>query len=777
MKRKYRGWAVFLLLSGMLFLQGCAAGGGAAGGNGEPETASESGNQDTGMGRYMEQEITLPSEITDGSQYPEAYLQQLENGDLLLMNPAAGMYQSPDRGETWIRRETPWYEELDAYVNQIALAPNGAAALVYTSYAAEDEEADGTYEYHPEYLYADPDGNTKKLEAPGQEDIQQFWFGRDSRLYGFSLEGRAYEVDVQKGMFRQLFEIEGISEYVCFTSRYMITFTSRDEVILYDLEEEELAKTDAVLEDFVRNQVGSSFDTDTGSSRVVAAAGEQEDILYLAYSGGLYRHVIGGSVMEQLSDGSLTSLGDPTMGTCGFAVLPDNEFVVLYNLARMFRYTYDPDLPSVPKEQIHIYSLTDDYTIRQAVSLYRKQHPEIYISYEIGRTGADGRTMEDAVKNLNTKIMSGSGPDLLVLDGLPDTSYEEKGVLTDLSGIVYRMGEETHLFKNLVDACRRDGRLYALPVRFRLPLLVGDKESVDRVQDLASLADALEELRGKYPEGALIGLRTEEEVLKTLALTCSAAWTDPESGRLDEEKLADFLECARRIYQTEIAGLDEQELADYRENYHEGWQSDVASEGMYYAVASANAVDVGMETQRVGAGYTYRMDCEFNTVAALAAQNEDFGYAMWQGQIPNGFIPRCRVGIVSGAEEKEPVLDFFRFLYGRELQDMELPAGFPVNEDSFEQLRVNPREGDWNQAGIVLANEDGAQFALEVPWCPEDDFARLERMVRQTSMVSTGDVRSEQLVCELGPKALNGSAGVEDTVDEIVKKASIYLSE
>lgn len=35
----------------------------------------------------------------------------------------------------------------------------------------------------------------------------------------------------------------------------------------------------------------------------------------------------------------------------------------------------------------------------------------------------------------------------------------------------------------------------------------------------------------------------------------------------------------------------------------------------------------------------------------------------------------------------------------------------------------------------------------------------------------------EEIVCELGVKAVNGSAGVEETVAEIVKKAAIYLAE
>lgn len=199
---------------------------------------------------------------------------------------------------------------------------------------------------------------------------------------------------------------------------------------------------------------------------------------------------------------------------------------------------------------------------------------------------------------------------------------------------------------------------------------------------------------------------------------------------------------------------------------------------MYYAVASANAVDVAMGAQKLGAGFTYKVDCEFNTVSTLANQEEDFDYAPWQGQVPDGFIPRDMVGICAGSGEKETVLEFFRFLYGSEFQELDLPAGYPVSVACFEKLRENPRTGfDSAHAGIVLAGGADSVFSLEIVWSPEKDFNRLWDMARAASAVCTGDAMIEKTVCELGVKAVNGSAGVEETVDEIVKKTAIYLSE
>ena len=132
------------------------------------------------------------------------------------------------------------------------------------------------------------------------------------------------------------------------------------------------------------------------------------------------------AAVEQVMEGSLSSLGDPKMSLAGMAVLPDNEFAILY--------TNGKDVP------VCVSSGYSDHTgsAGQYLQSDRKlcgpsggqpvpeQHPEAYVRYEIGLDTGSGMTSEDAIKNLNTRIMSGSGPDLLVLDGLPARSFGKK---------------------------------------------------------------------------------------------------------------------------------------------------------------------------------------------------------------------------------------------------------------------------------------------------------------------------------------------------------------
>ena len=57
--------------------------------------------------------------------------------------------------------------------------------------------------------------------------------------------------------------------------------------------------------------------------------------------------------------------------------------------------------------------------LRQAISVYQKQNPDVYVDLEIGMSGEDSVTASDALRTLNTDIMAGKGPDILILDGMP----------------------------------------------------------------------------------------------------------------------------------------------------------------------------------------------------------------------------------------------------------------------------------------------------------------------------------------------------------------------
>ena len=120
-----------------------------------------------------------------------------------------------------------------------------------------------------------------------------------------------------------------------------------------------------------------------------------------------------------------------------------------------------------------------------------------------------------------------------MLDGLPIESYLAKGMLADLSENLKAVEEKEEFFDNITRVYEEDGKIYAIPTRFRIPLLMGNEEFVSNIQDLSSLSAVMEEMREKNPEGSILSAYTPEILLKMLAIASEPTWSK-EDGNLQE---------------------------------------------------------------------------------------------------------------------------------------------------------------------------------------------------------------------------------------------------
>ncbi len=88
--------------------------------------------------------------------------------------------------------------------------------------------------------------------------------------------------------------------------------------------------------------------------------------------------------MEQLADGALTNLGDPSKAPAWMSRNEDGSFLIFYRDGALCSYVYDPDISAVPEQLLTIYTLYDNETVRQAISCYRAENPDTFIRLEIG---------------------------------------------------------------------------------------------------------------------------------------------------------------------------------------------------------------------------------------------------------------------------------------------------------------------------------------------------------------------------------------------------------
>ena len=187
----------------------------------------------------------------------------------------------------------------------------------------------------------------------------------------------------------------------------------------------------------------------------------------------------------------------------------------------------------------------------------------MFIEYQVGMVEG-GVTREDALKKLNRQLLSGSGPDVIMLDGINIDTYAEKGVLMDLSDIVKEIDQTDGLYTNLIEHIQTDDKMYAVPAKFFIPVLFGDETYVGSADDYQSIAAMAEQAREAYPDTNILGVCSATGVMRRFMPVCAPTWKNAD-GQLNQESVRAFLEQSKRLYDVEMNGTPEEYIQQYQQ--------------------------------------------------------------------------------------------------------------------------------------------------------------------------------------------------------------------
>lgn len=779
MKIRRNKW-LCLLLSAALFAGGCGMGGqetpGTAGGE-DAGTKKESADRE--MGRYVEELSEIETELNRCSSFT-----RLTDGRLAVFSYEMGPFVSSDEGKTWEPWLTDWYEQdYGIGCHAAAVAPDGSLFAVYTDYRDISEDAAEDELDRPlEYIFVSPDGKVQKVDFEElgscymEENVAtECWYAPDGTLYIATDTGILYEADPVSGTLTKILESEYAIEQVSFSEKRLVALTT-DGALVYDMEEKRQAESDEALDAFLREKAEAAgnqihFTVDAYS----VYARQDGDVIYLICQDGIYAHSFGGGTMEKLMDGTMYAMGDPGNGIYGMLLLPDEAFLVLYG-NRIGKLTYDPSLPAVPEKELRVFSLTKDDVMQKTASLFMQKYPEVYVNYETGMGQESGQTAEDAIRALNTAIMAGEGPDVLLLDGLPLESYEEKGLLADLSGVLETAGGTEPLFENIAGAFRReDGSICAVPVRFAVPALLGPKEFI-KEGGLDVLTNAVEKLRAKKESGSVMGGISAVGVLKLLSLSSAPAW-EGEDGRMDEEAVREFLSAAEKIYRLEEEGVTEEEQGLFEEALYEAHGSgeiDAAAPDETWLVMDVSATQMFLDPYRIALG-KIRDEWSMQSMISAQRQTENSAYGMMPGQADHVFLPQTIAGISSSAKEKELAERFLELMLSEKAA---ASTGFSVNCAAHE-ANVSIHEGD--EEGIIgaiaMAGESGTMKTMDLYALNEEEKKWLKDTILSLKTPYIGGSVLEEAVLEAGEALLEQETDIDGAMEQIRKKVRLEMAE
>lgn len=461
-----------------------------------------------------------------------------------------------------------------------------------------------------------------------------------------------------------------------------------------------------------------------------AACADEEGNYYYTSQDGIYRLVSGGTLAELVVDDAGTMLTGEDTVPMGLALCPDGSFLMITGDSRVYRYYWDADAPVEENTAaLTVWSLGNNDTVRAAIEVYEQQNPGLTVTYQVAME--DGATTrEDALSALNTALLAGSGPDVLILDGLDWQAYRDKGLLADLSEWV----DLSTLQSNLVDPFREQEGVFVLPARFSVPVLCGAPEDLAGLDSLDALAEYLLQLparpawdytsAGYYeqleqPYG--LGFVSVEQLLDFVLGSSAAALTEDGVNGDAVEAVLKFVQQVGRYYGMEdYKGL----LSNGVISSGSEGQSVSYGDGSYECFSTGNAL-LAWE--------------EMLTPSYLTAVRKDrAGVSLIQrpGLVQGAYTPRTLAAVCAGASEEAGA--FVAILFGSEVQASWQQDGMPVRADALQSsIEANCPDPEARQNVQALID------ALQTPVTQPDDTVR-DALLQNANALIAGDVTLEQ---------------------------------
>ncbi|MEG1104713.1 MAG: hypothetical protein RSD78_07705 [Oscillospiraceae bacterium] len=745
--------------------------------------ASASGaDTNIAMGRWIESEIKLPIENASAQNAP--YLMQ--DGSLVMfaldnINTAEELGKSKmhklvskDNGETWQDEIPSWNEKVGGTVFMAAMSPNGTMLL---QSMADVKSTRTTW-------LQTPNGELKQIDLSSTfenyESASRFMFINDDVFYfekattrladgSFSdAEGALFSTETLSkiGNTNPQDSDSGIMSTVvvmpCVATdgerMYLMPF-GKDGRSLISIEKD--STTNTILPN-VPDAQGA-----------YAATTDKDGNYYFAADGGIYRVAKGGSIVENVVDGAGLSFTLENHNAYTLAIAANGDFIVQDSFGTSnddhgftyYRYHFDETLPMENSDKLTIWSLEDIPSIRAAVVNYSKNNPQLTVDYQIAVNGKDmdegaKRTAkEDALRSLNTELLSGKGPDLLIMDGVDYAPYIAKGILADLSKAI----PLDALVPNITSPFKSDKGVFVMPARFAVPVIFGKQGEVENLTDLNALqkeiltcpkrpdinyADEGYYSAPKDTKPYALSFMSISQLVDFALNSCAPALV--KSGKVDNaavEEMFGFIKSVSDYY-----GISEYRTAQEYNGITLGSGGDTVE--MYdcsLEYTQVKRVKYGRETMK--------------TPALLTSgiwQNADKGIdqtprnaVVQPGLCEGAYFPSCMVGVRAGSAKIDAAMDFVKILFSDKAQGTFNGDGMPVLADALTQsIKQNSKD---TERFTYKGDINGLIAGLKTP-------------ITINAAVYSKVFAHAEALCK-------GSETISEAVSGVKKDLSLYLSE
>lgn len=487
---------------------------------------------------------------------------------------------------------------------------------------------------------------------------------------------------------------------------------------------------------------------------------DAKGIWYLVNSKGIHRIAEDGSITETIMDGGNGMMSSSTAFLHYFVTDGKENFYGLYNGTagewKLMQYLYDEAAAAVPEKTLTVYGLKESQTVVQAVYGFQSRHPEVKVEYNTAAgAGEEELPTADDIRTLNTELLSGQGPDILILDGLSIESYVEKGVLADLTDTAEHLSKEEGLIRAAKDAVQKDGKVFALPARINIPLIYGTQEEVTACRNLEALHTYVESR--EIP--ALFGSATAYQLAGMTLFHMMYDELLEEDGRINEDKLTQLLTDWLKI-------CNNTEEVDYPDDIWPILDKSFCSEQNAFG-------------NKVYANVNEILGNNFSVKEAYALARET-------GRLPESvkgyYVPRVIAGINASSRQQDLGKEFIAYLFTEEMQENDTFEGMPVLQSLLDEMAAyagSPEAKDKKNINrYTMKDPDtGKEVTYEYGYPTKEEMESLLQIIKELKMpFLENQVVSDMVLQQLGD-CYQGEKTPREAAQAVCRKADAYLAE
>ncbi len=744
---------------------------------------------ETPLSTYRFTEINEVSDLKSGSAFFQT-MKKTEDGFAVLYVDSQGKLSecyTTDGGATW-KEQVVTVDCVDGENWTISKSDMNAAG----EYALLIMQMKEDYEFAGFQLMF-VGQNDSRLIAEYDDGISKVCFNEagDAILVCTEYEVEEYGVD---GKLIRSYPVTDVMD-MCFMGQEIV-FLTNDAIRVYDetsgkMVTEDLGFHEALAEELQKaHDMSLSYDV-LNNHEMMCSDGS--GAVYILLNSGMYRHVPGSSVIECIYGTSQNGV-DRLDNTLCFVREGDLFYLLGYlenDITLYFLCCSETDeavepVENVPVRESTVYTLYSQAYLEETVRQFEDEYPDIKINLQVGREEGSNTTITEAVNALNTQLLAGNGPDVIIMDGLNYAAYRDSGMLKELSGLYDEIMSDNPGINTTILSCYRteDGEIYAIPSQFGFSVISAPADSIDSLNSLEGLAEYINQSNPNPEFSNDLRIYDAKQLFQLLYPAYShRIFGNGES--YDRQELENFASGMKDVWDALMEHTTEEQIRE--------WEALVAEEGDWAYSNSGQLMhglidewgslglaggrwhmeepEMQLYTGRSIGLYNITYASEIRSIWHMMNEYPHETYDIFSIDDVNTFTPLLIYSINAKSENTDAAEEFVKYMLSEETQSNIGMGRYDSNSEHRYGITINM---EVLQSRVeTFRYVDGSNTLV----APEGEVDRFMDLLGSFSVPTYRNAILEEKIFSGMEEYLNGSISLDQYMNEADNAITLYMEE